>query len=75
MSLVQHLGENVMDKLLQADISYKEKLLLLIAWFNASTEKNESSASFEEAVGRLIGHFDCTKVHNKPTVPTRHPLY
>ncbi len=46
-----HLGENWVDKLLQADISSEEKLLLLIAWFKASTEKNESSASFEEAVG------------------------
>ncbi len=46
-----HLSENWMDKLLQADISSEEKLLLLFAWFKASTEKNESSASFEEAVG------------------------
>ncbi len=54
MPLVQHLGENVLDKLLQADISSEEKILLLIAWFNASTEKNDSQPHLRKLLGDLL---------------------
>ncbi len=52
-----------MDKLLQADVfPDEEKLLLLIAWFNTITVKNEPSG---ETVERLIGYIDCSKLDSK----------
>ncbi len=40
----------------------KEKLLLLIAWFDTSTKKKDSHAIFEAGVERLIDHIDCTNL-------------
>ncbi len=55
------MGESVMDKILPTiAFAEEEKLLLLISWFDKCTEKVNSPAIFEEAVGRLIDHIDCT---------------
>ncbi len=37
-----------------------QQLLVLSAWFDKCTEKADSPTEFEEAVGRLIDHIDCT---------------
>ncbi len=60
-SLVHRIGEHVMDKILTTNRFTEEaKLLLLIAWFDKCIEQVLSPATFEEAVGRLIDHIDCT---------------
>ncbi len=59
-SLVHRMGEHLMHKILPSvPITEEEKLLLMIAWFDKCTEKVNSPAIFEEAVGRLIDHIDC----------------
>ncbi len=55
------MGESVMDKILPTiPFTEEEKLLLLTSWFDKCTEHVYSTAIFEEALGRLIGHIDCT---------------
>ncbi len=50
-----------MDKIIPTiPFTEEEKLLLLITWFDKCTEKFDSRAIFEEAVGRLIDHIDGT---------------
>ncbi len=66
LSLIHQLGENVMDDIFQfGPFTEKEKLLMLIAWFDTLTEKNDSQATFEESVGRLINRIDCTNFDSK----------
>ncbi len=48
VSLVQQLDENMMDDIIQfGPFTEKERLLLLIAWFDNSSEKKYSKANYE----------------------------
>ncbi len=60
-SLVHRMGGSVMDKILPTiPFAEEEKLLLLISWFDKCTENVNSPRIFEEAVGRLMDHIDCS---------------
>ncbi len=57
------LGENVMDEIIQfGPFTAEHNLLLLSAWFDTCTEKVDTPGVFEDVVGRLIDHIDCTNV-------------
>ncbi len=66
LSHVHQLGDNMMNNIIQyGPFTEKERLLLLIAWFDTHTKRVGSPAIFEAAVERLIDHIDCTNFDSK----------
>ncbi len=65
-SLVHQLAEGVMGEIIQFDpFCEEDNLLLLSAWFDTHTEGVDTLTIFEDSVGRLIHHIDCTGVDSK----------
>ncbi len=65
-SFVHQLGDNTMNDIIQyGPFTEKERLLLLIAWFDTRTNRMGSPAIFEAAVERLIDQIDCTNFDSK----------